>query len=138
MSETSVDLTDLQFPSKGFTCQIFGQSGVGKSFAMHNIILNEKWTFARPPAHYYYVMKFEEEKFEKIKKALGNRISFHPDFEGLAFFDRLGLSKRNESSELICLILDDMDFELFSKAENAKIADQYAHHLNVSRILFYY
>jgi hypothetical protein len=107
MSEI-IDLEQIQFPAEGFVCHVFGQSGVGKSYLMTQIIANERWTFKSPPAEYHYVKKFEEKKLDDLKQSLGTRVIFYDDFDGLPFFEKYGFIKRNDCSPLICLVLDDV------------------------------
>jgi len=51
------------------------------------------------------------------------------------FFERLGLTKRNEKSPPITLILDDQDENVLSDRRNLKIFTQYLHHLKVCYFL---
>ena len=149
------DLKLLQWPAIPFTCQIFGQSVskkkrkkffsslqwrffvfqfCGKTHFICEQILNENFTFERPPEKYVYVYAFWNEKFDRLKKVLKNRIVFVENYPGLKLFNQYGMSGRTAENGVgrICVILDDQDALLFNKKTGDRdaeiIVNQIVHH----------
>lgn len=96
-------------------------------------ILNEKFVFQKCPQKYIYVYSFWNDKFNKLKDELKERIVFVNNYPGLKLFNKYGMKNRTAENgdDRICVIFDDQDSALFNKNSNKEaeiIINQIVHH----------
>ncbi len=121
---------DFRFP-KSARILCIGSSNTGKSVIIKRLLEHNDKVFQSSANLTWYFYAVWQPLYAEIEKNIKNVKFFH----GLNLLEKMLSPSDFFTENRVCIVIDDLDFDVFNNLTVSKLFTLYAHHLPIHRIL---